>query len=99
METSYTERVIYWIDAHHYSQQHWQTVAAEYLAQEEGQVDLAILRLAEALKSFHHQFQDAVVKPGNVLYEFIDLALDKVDWIAVAQSRYQSDTLTTSDSV
>lgn len=99
MDSAYTERVIYWIDAHEYSKQHWQTVAAEFLAQEDGQLENAILRLAEGLKSFHHQFQDAVVKPGNVLYEFIDLALDKVDWLAVAKSRYSAETITHTDPI
>lgn len=86
----YTLRVIYWLDAQSYSQQHWNTVATEYLTQENDSLEKAIPRLAESLKGFHEQFRDAVVKPGNVLHEFIDMALDKVDWTRVAQSRYPS---------
>ena len=84
-----TQRVIFWLDAHDYSKQHWETVAREIYDQCDGDLGKSIEELAKAIQSFHHKFQDAVVKPGNVLHEFIEMGLAKVDWIEVARTRFK----------
>lgn len=86
----HTQRVIFWIDEHQYSRQHWETVALEVYHNNDKDLEKATDELAKAIQGFHHQFQDAVVKPGNVLHEFIEMSLAKVDWIAVARTRYKS---------
>ncbi len=85
----HTQRVIFWIDEHHYSRQHWEVVAQDIYVKHEKNVERATEELAKAIEGFHHQFQDAVVKPGNVLHEFIEMSLAKVDWVAVAKTRYK----------
>ena len=85
----YTQKVIYWIDYHGYSKMHWETVAKEILAEVNGEMSEAIPRLSFAIRSFHLKFQDAVVKPGNVLYYLIDGAFVSVDWDAVAIHCYE----------
>ena len=82
----YTQRVIYWVHSQQYSQQHWETVAAELLAQENGDQGRAIIRLAQGLSAFHEHYRDAVVKSNNLLHELITVAFEQVDWISVAQS-------------
>ena len=84
----YTEKVIYWIDHHEYSRQHWDTVSREVLDESNGIVEEAVPRLSFAIRNFHLKFQDAVVKPGNVLYDIIDMAFINVDWDAVARHCY-----------
>lgn len=89
MMNVYTEKIIFWIDHHQYSRQHWDTVANEVLA-EAGSMEDAIPRLGFAIRSFHIKFQDGVVKVGNVLYDLIDLAYMNVDWDAVAKHVYDT---------
>ncbi len=84
----YTERVIFWLDQHQYSKQHWATVASEYLEQENGNMEQAVLRLSEGLKGFHKTFRDAVIKQDNVLHDFISMCLEDVDWLTVAKTRF-----------
>lgn len=88
----YTEKVIYWIHHHEYSRQHWETVAKEMLAEDNGDRSISEPRLAQVIREFHMKFQDAVVKPGNVLYDFIDMAYIEVDWQAVAVDCYDKFT-------
>jgi hypothetical protein len=84
----HTERVIFWLDQHAYSKQHWATVATECMEQEDGNLEQAIVRLSEGLKDFHKTFRDAVVKPDNVLHDFISMGLEHVNWITVAKTRF-----------
>ena len=88
MSNSYTERVIHWLDDQDYSKKHWQTIATECYEKTEKNQDQAIELLAEHLKNFHKKYQTSVVKPNNILFDFIDLGLNEVDWIEVAKSRY-----------
>jgi hypothetical protein len=46
----------------------------------------AIDKLSFAIRSFHIKYQDAVVKPGNVLYDLIDMGFISVDWDRVAHA-------------
>ena len=80
------------MDHHAYSKQHWDTVAQEYLVQEEGDLEKAVARLALSISGFHDQFRNAVVKPDNVLHEFVGLAFDCVDWVCVARSRFNAES-------
>ena len=84
----YTEKIIYWIDYHPYSKRHWDTVAQEILEAQGGDLSEAIVQLSFAIRAFHIKFQDAVVKPGNVLYDLVDIAFVSVDWDAVAGHVY-----------
>ncbi|MGE4170659.1 MAG: hypothetical protein AB7F28_08090 [Candidatus Margulisiibacteriota bacterium] len=89
----YTEKVLYWLLHHDYSKNHWITVATEILAESENDLETAIPRLGFAIRNFHLKFQDAVVKPGNVLYDLIDVAFISVDWDAVAKAFYEQTGL------
>lgn len=84
----YTQKIIYWIDYHGYSQMHWETVAKEIWEETAPDLEEAITRLSFAIRAFHIKFQDAVVKPGNVLYDLIDIAFVSVDWDRVAAHCY-----------
>jgi len=85
----HTQRVIFWLDEHGYSRDHWVLVARDIYEKHEHDMEKAVEELASAIEGFHHKFQDAVVKPGNVLHEFIEMSLAKVDWVAVARTRYK----------
>ena len=85
----YTEKVIYWLDYHEYSRMHWSGVAKEILAEVEYHLDDAIPKLAQVLHQFHITYQNAVVKKDNLLYDFVEMAYEKVDWTQVARSRYR----------
>lgn len=85
----YTEKVIYWLDYHEYSRMHWSGVAKEILAEVEYHLDDAIPKLAQVLHQFHITYQNAVVKKDNLLYDFVEMAYEKVDWTQVAKSRYR----------
>ncbi len=84
----YTEKVIYWIRYHEYSRNHWRVVAQEILDEVKGDLAEATIKLSFAIRSFHLKFQDAVVKPGNVLYDMVDMGFILVDWDAVAADCY-----------
>ncbi len=84
----YTEKIIYWIGYHSYSKMHWDTEAVEILAACDGDVSEAIVQLSFSIRRFHITFQDAVIKPGNVLYDLVDIAFVSVDWDAVAGHIY-----------
>ena len=90
MINMYTEKVIYWIDHHQYSRQHWETVAREIFEESQQDLSVAVPRLGFAIRSFHIKFQDGVIKVGNVLYDLIDLAYMNVDWDAVASHVYSN---------
>ena len=94
----YTEKVLFWILKHDYSKQHWHTVAAEMLVEDQGDHELSTPRLAQAIREFHIKFQDAVVKPGNVLYDFIDIAYFDVDWQFVAKQVIETYLETQAES-
>jgi hemerythrin-like domain-containing protein len=85
-----TERVIFWLEAHEYSKEHWAYMARECFKQAEADRDKAIKLLSDALKGFHYKFRDGVVKPGNVLFEFISTSLELVDWIEVSSRCFDS---------
>jgi hypothetical protein len=85
----YTQKVIYWLDYHEYSRMHWSDVAKEILAEVDYQLNEAIPKLAHSLHQFHITYQNAVVKKDNLLYDFIDICFEHVDWTEVAQSRYK----------
>ena len=86
----YTQRVIFWLDQHEYSRQHWDVVAKETYDECDKDLGKAVEELAKGLYAFHKKYQDGVVKPGNVLHELIEMGLAKVDWEAAARSRYKS---------
>jgi hypothetical protein len=86
----YTEKIIYWIEYHDYSRNHWETIAKEILEEKNNNLDEAIIQLSFSIRSFHLKFQDAVVKPGNVLYDLIDNAYINVDWDQVARRCYKN---------
>ena len=83
---NYTQKVIYWVHSQQYSQQHWETVAVEMLALENGDRGRAVVRLAQGLSAFHEHYRDAVVKSNNLLHEIITVAFEQVDWISVAHT-------------
>ena len=91
----HTAAAIYWVNNPEYSKQHWETVASECMAKADQEIEKAMGLLSESLRAFHLEFQNAVVKPGNVLHEFIAMGLDEVDWVAVADAvfapRYSLD--------
>ena len=88
IRNQYTKKVIFWIESQDYSKNHWLEVAQEVLDESEGDIEEAIPRLGFAIRNFHLKFQDAVIKPGNVLYDFVDMAFIKVDWDQVAEVCY-----------
>lgn len=85
-----TERVVFWLEAENYSKQHWAHVATECFKQAEANREEAVKLLSDSLKSFHYTFRDGVVKQGNVLHDFISTALECVDWLHVAETRFDS---------
>ena len=88
MSQTYTKKVIEWLEKQDYSNQHWHVVAQEILEQHHGNITLASSALAENLKAFHLKYQTAVVKPDNLLFDLISLCFNKIDWIQVAEHRY-----------
>jgi hypothetical protein len=81
----HTQHAIYWVNNPEYSRQHWETVASEFMEETGGDRDRALVLLSENLRNFHDTFRDAVVKPGNVLHDFICMGLEEVDWTLVAE--------------
>lgn len=73
-----------WLKKEAYSRDHWQYMTQECLSLEKNKRDKAIERLSDTLKSFHRKYQDAVVKKGNLLAEFLDHAFSKVNWKQIA---------------
>jgi len=94
----YTERVIFWIETHAYSKEHWETVAQEALAMYGGNVEQATIGLGESISQFHEKFRDAVVKPDNVLHDFVGMGFEQVDWKAVAEFVFANLSFNQSDA-
>lgn len=84
----FTEKVIFWLDEHEYSKQHWKTAADDFLEKSSSK-DEAIEKLAVALKNFHIRYKTALIKPDNVLFELLEMCFDDVDWISVAKTRFE----------
>ena len=89
VHNQYTEKIIFWIESQSYSKDHWLDAAKSILEESDGHVEEATPRLGFAIRNFHLKFQDAVVKPGNVLYDFVDMAYIQVDWDQVAAVCYE----------
>jgi hypothetical protein len=85
----WTEKVIFWLDEHQYSVDHWGVVAQECYEKAGADKEKTHALMKEALISFHGKFKDAVVKPGNILYDILSVSLDLVDWDRVARSRLE----------
>ncbi len=81
-----TLRVLYWINAHDYSRNHWATVALESLVKCDQEHAKAKALLTTIIRDFHLKFCDSVIKHGNVLYDFVQMGFDEVDWAAVADA-------------
>ena len=84
----YCERILYWLLNPAYSKQHWEAVAIEIRDRCDSDMNRAVVELAYQIRNFHIKFQDAVVKPGNVLYDLIDLIFVEADFEAVAKLYY-----------
>jgi len=94
MNKTITTCVIDWLEKHDYSLQHWDVVAKELLEHHQNSVALATSALAENLKTFHQKYQDAVVKPDNLLYDLLSLNFKQVNWVEVAESQYKRLNIT-----
>lgn len=83
-----TARVVYWVEHHGYSRQHWETVAQEKLEEVAGDMNKAKILLARDMESFHYMYRDGVVKQDNVLHDILTMAFESVDWLDIANRFY-----------